>query len=390
MGLRSDIYHILQLKAHKMIDTCDVYEYSGKAIYENKTFLPGFDEKELNLGYILGLGSFCSVIEIKNIQLFSKLSFVDYKKKLFITKFFNNDTSYVMKRLHKHGNDEEKLSRGIRSIAVEARILSSLDHPHIIKLAATSLNDFDDNSFLIMEKLLGSLEERLDVWLVKENMNKMRIRSIFDRKGKKKKDLTLQKLSVAYYLSSAMDYLHSRRILHRDLKPDNVGFDVNGKVILYDFGLATELDMREKLEDGNYKLTGGTGTMRYMAPEVVKFYPYNLSADVFSFGVILWQIMSCTIPYKTFSVEMYKKLVVRNDFRLSLGSSWPRSYSNLISRCWSASTGERPKFREIKKVLRSNIEELGGTVKEDKLNTSTRNICDTNHVYRRSLIAGVA
>merc|ERR1712039_516016 len=177
-------------------------------------------------------------------------------------------------------------------------------------------------------------------------------------------------------------------------KPENIGFDINGKVILYDFGLAAELDLRDKLEDGNHRLTGGTGTMRYMAPEVCKYNPYNLSADVFSFGVLLWQIMSCIIPYETFSVGMYKKLVVHNDFRLPLDRSWPISYSNLISRCWSASSSERPKFSEIKKVLRLHVENLGGVIKEEKIVTtaSNRNVCDTNttnHEYRPSLIAGV-
>lgn len=389
-----------------MIDRFDTYDSSrNKIMYENDTSLPGFEEKELKLGYILAHGSFCSVTEIKDIRHLSKFCFVDYRKRLFIINFLNNDNkSYVMKRLHKNEDyNKEKLSRGIRAIAVEAKILSSLNHPHIIKIAATSSNDyFNENSFLIMERLLDeTLEQRFDIWLEKEmNLNKkMFIRKMFDlnKKGKKKKkDLTLQKLFVAYYLSSAMDYIHRRRIMHRDLKPENIGFDVNGKVILYDFGLATQLDIRDKLEDGNYKLTGGTGTMRYMAPEIVKYNPYNLSADVFSFGVLLWQIMSCIIPYETFSVGMYKKLVVYNGFRLPLDRSWPSSYSNLISRCWSASSSERPKFREIKEVLRLNIENLGGAIREEEeekvITTSNRNICDatTDHGYPPSLIAGVA
>ena len=57
------------------------------------------------------------------------------------------------------------------------------------------------------------------------------------------------------------------RIIYRDLKPDNIGFDVRGDVKIFDLGLAREVDMRKKLEDGTFHLTGDTGSLRYMAPE---------------------------------------------------------------------------------------------------------------------------
>jgi serine/threonine protein kinase len=56
-------------------------------------------------------------------------------------------------------------------------------------------------------------------------------------------------------------------IIYRDLKPDNVGFDVRGDVKIFDFGLAKELDLSKKLDDGTYNLTADTGSLRYMAPE---------------------------------------------------------------------------------------------------------------------------
>ena len=114
--------------------------------------------------------------------------------------------------------------------------------------------------------------------------------NLFDFGKKKERAFFAERLTVAFDIASAIEYLHDRNVMYRDLKPDNVGFDVRGDAKLFDFGLgmscflsavaanrvltkltffsnpkATEFDGSKKL--GSYKLTGNTGTMRYMAPE---------------------------------------------------------------------------------------------------------------------------
>ena len=77
------------------------------------------------------------------------------------------------------------------------------------------------------------------------------------------------------------------RIYNSDLKPDNVGFNFEGRVKLFDFGLAKELDPLQKTADGMYEMSGGTGSRRFMAPEVALGHPYNLSADIYSFSILI-------------------------------------------------------------------------------------------------------
>ena len=374
--------------------------------------------KELKLGNVVGRGSFCTVREIRNIELQSSSSSDnDERKRSIITDKCKYGTSYVMKKINNHDNG--KIDRSIKGLLLEIKFLSKLDHPNIMKLSGTSINNYNEGSFLIMERLGSSLEDKLEMWKNTESNIMVRIRhTLFDLKGKKKRNLMLQKYLVMYQLSSAMEYLHQNKIIHRDLvsyaqtifsslfygfpnsfyftkqKPDNIGFNMKGQLQLYDFGLAKELDPRDNLMDGKgiFKLTGGTGTMRYMAPEVVKHSPYGLSADVYSFGVILWQIMSCTVPYDDFSVDMYKRLIVYNGYRLDLDTSWPSSCSELISRCWSHSSYERPLFEEIKKLIRSELESLGwsDTKSRQKLAYSTNKYNSLRPKSGIAMIAGAA
>jgi len=136
---------------------------------------------------------------------------------------------------------------------------------------------------------------------------------------------------------------------------DNIGFDVRGEVKIFDFGLAKELNPSLQLQDGNYKLTGFTGSLRYMAPEVVNSIPYNLSADVFSFGVILWVITSCSIPYQGWTVKMYKEKVAGKGLRPTINESWRKEISNLIKSCWAQDSRKRPSFEEVMEHLQKVI-----------------------------------
>ena len=96
-----------------------------------------------------------------------------------------------------------------------------------------------------------------------------------------------ERIVVAQDFANAVTYLHKSSIIHRDLKLTNCGFDANGKFKLFDFGLATKLTQEKRIALDQYKLSGFTGTCRYMAPEVFQCIPYGKPADVYSFSLIL-------------------------------------------------------------------------------------------------------
>ncbi|XP_065013771.1 serine/threonine-protein kinase STY46 isoform X2 [Musa acuminata AAA Group] len=98
-------------------------------------------------------------------------------------------------------------------------------------------------------------------------------------------------LRVAIDVSKGMNYLHQNNIIHRDLKAANLLMDENEVVKVADFGVA-----RVKAESG--VMTAETGTYRWMAPEVIEHKPYDHKADVFSFAIVMWELLTAKLPYE--------------------------------------------------------------------------------------------
>jgi serine/threonine protein kinase len=138
-------------------------------------------------------------------------------------------------------------------------------------------------------------------------------------------------------------------------KPDNIGFAVEGTVKLFDFGLAKELKKHDRTDDDLYKLTGMTGALRYMAPEVGLGMPYNLSADVYSFSMVLWFILALEPPFGFYTEDMIMDRVFKRGSRPAVFDSWPESIGDLMKRSWSADIAGRPSFAEISSTLKLEL-----------------------------------
>jgi len=116
-----------------------------------------------------------------------------------------------------------------------------------------------------------------------------------------------------------------------------------------------------KNEDGSYNLTGFTGSILHMAPEVAQSKPYNTSADVYSFGILLWIMIATEQPYRTLTLTLIKKLVVHQGHRPSCNPSWPEGITSLIQSCWTPNFHERPSFADISETLQNEWSRLTAT-----------------------------
>jgi serine/threonine protein kinase len=240
-----------------------------------------------------------------------------------------------------------------------------------------------------------------------------------------------QRLEVVSSIASALTYLHDNcRIIYRDVKPDNIGFyrrlhphctcgcqQEHGNrdrcscfdevTKLFDFGLAKELKPKYRKTHpaypdlDTYKLTGCTGSRRYMAPEVCFSEPYNEKADVYSFGILLYQVASLVTPFDGYSMGEHERYVLREGHRpdvkspqnsfmgkksstrmqhdqstLSLNEGaeevekknrllalrttryWPKDLPRLMEECWDCDMRYRPSMKVVTSRLQRFIEDL--------------------------------
>lgn len=159
------------------------------------------------------------------------------------------------------------------------------------------------------------------------------------------------KVRVALDVAKGMAFLHGSQIIHRDLKTDNVlvmsmdpGATVVGK--LSDFNTSRFLGT-----DAQRTKTKGVGTPVFMSPEILNGAKYDYTADIYSFGVLLWQLWTQEEPYGSFETQFAIYRFVLEGKRLPFPEDVLPEYKDVAERAWSPVPSERPPFKDLVPIL---------------------------------------
>ena len=198
----------------------------------------------------------------------------------------------------------------------EARLTGNLTHENVI--AFYDYGEVEGCPFLVMEYLDG---------------DSLRGQIREARAG----DLRA-KLAVARQIAGALAYVHSRGIIHRDVKPDNIRIDAVGRVKLVDFGIAKSDDL---------SVTGAgftVGTPYYMAPEQVRGWKPTHLVDIYAFGVLLYELVTGMRPFESQSVDEIFDLILHQtlDPAPLESAGAPAALAHLIQELTDKDPAKRP------------------------------------------------
>ena len=240
------------------------------------------------------------------------------------------------------GDDQEQCNKLIDR---EVLIMMSINHPTLAKLIGYSKVDFqgESNITLIME--LAPNGSLLDV-----------IQKIQVNDGPHDYTNTTRQINLIG-ISRGMKYLHDRYIIHRDLKAGNILLDANFYPLITDFGMAKFIEFGH-----SYSQSQNGGTLPYMAPEIHKGEPYNQKADVYSFGILMYEIVTDSLAFPELlngklSDYNFRAKVINENYRPEFTIPIKPSLKKLIEKCWSGDPNLRPNFGEIFDKLSNRDEE---------------------------------
>jgi len=169
------------------------------------------------------------------------------------------------------------------------------------------------------------------------------------------------KLEIAHQIALGMKDLHEYRVIHRDIKTHNILLDIDPQTKIFkrlklcDFGQSTLMD-----SEWSYRKGGEfTGTIEYMAPEIVKGEKYDEKVDVFSFAIVLWEIFTCETPWKgQTKIGAAILSAIRPNLEILTKTNCPNEIKNLIVNCWTMNSKERQTFEQIEMTLAKLKKEL--------------------------------
>ena len=246
----------------------------------------------------------------------------------------------VIKRINLSKLDDKEKEETIN----ESKILQKLDHQNIIKFYDVFIEKKSETTLNLVTEYAdgGDLSEKI--------------------KNQKKNNYFPENEILDYFIQIcfALKHIHDKKIIHRDLKSQNIFLTKKGLVKLGDFGVAKNLQYTWK------KASTLIGTPYYLSPEIVMNKPYSFKSDIWSLGVLLYEMMSLKMPFDAVSLPMLTLKIMKGDYPPP-PSNYSNDLRNLVSLLLNVSDEKRP---NINQILRNSFikDRIKNCLKENQYN----------------------
>ena len=285
---------------------------------------------------------------------------IDFNNEILLESIIGNGAFGSVYRGHWRGmNVAVKLmaSQGtslLDSFHAEVEVLSRLKHPNIVQFLGASVVP---PHLCLVEELV----ENGSLWNLLHS-------ELPDMPPPPRPQSLMRTLDLAEEIASALSYIHPT-IVHRDLKSGNVLLDGEWHAKVADFGIA-------RFKNNTYMTThgGGAGTAAYMAPELFSAGRIDEKSDIFSLGVLVWEIYLGEIPWSdcTHPMQVVMAIGINNE-RLRLPDDMPKVLSHIIKKCWREDPHRRPSASEFVRYIQKERRALLSSSNKHEEYTTKRN-----------------
>ncbi|KAF4353892.1 hypothetical protein G4B88_009370, partial [Cannabis sativa] len=307
---RGRVMHVLSddALARALMDSNSTTE--GLEDYENWTI----DLRKLNMGEAFAQGAF---------------------GKLYRGTYKGEDVA--IKILERPENDPEKAQLMEQQFQQEVKMLATLRHPNIVRF-------------------IGACRKPMVWCIVTEYAKGGSVRQFLMKRQSRSVPLKLA-VKQALDVARGMAYVHELGLIHRDLKSDNLLIFSDKSIKIADFGVA-------RIEVQTEGMTPETGTYRWMAPEMIQHRPYTQKVDVYSFGIVLWELITGMLPFQNMTAVQAAFAVVNKGVRPIVPNDCLPVLGEIMTRCWDANPDVRPPFTDVVRMLENAETEIMTTVRK--------------------------
>ncbi|CAK9170684.1 unnamed protein product [Ilex paraguariensis] len=248
-----------------------------------------------------------------------------------------NGEDVAIKLLERPEHDPERAHLMEQQFQQEVMMLATLKHPNIVRF-------------------IGACRKPLVWCIITEYAKGGSVRQFLTKRQNRSVPLKLA-VKQALDVSRGMEYVHGLGLIHRDLKSDNLLIAADKSIKIADFGVA-------RIEVQTEGMTPETGTYRWMAPEMIQHRPYTQKVDVYSFGIVLWELITGMLPFQNMTAVQAAFAVVNKGVRPNIPNDCLPVLGDIMSRCWDANPDVRPPFTEVVRMLEDAETEIMTTVRK--------------------------